>query len=59
MINKVVAGMKGSGACIDDLVIHSDKWEEHVIQLCDLLCRLRKAKFTENLVKSEFSCSIP
>ena len=54
MKNKVVAGMKGCGAYIDDLVIYSDKWEEHIIQLRDLLCRLRKAKLTVNLVKSEF-----
>jgi len=33
MINKVVAGMKGCGAYIDDLVIYGDKLEEHVIQL--------------------------
>ena len=38
MINKVVAGMKGCGAYIDDLVLYSDDWEEHVIQLRDLLC---------------------
>ena len=54
MINSVIAGLKGCGAYIDDLVIYSDTWEQHIVQLRDLLCRLRKAKLTVNLVKSEF-----
>jgi len=38
MINKVIAGMKGCGTYVDDLVIYSDNWEEHLIQLRNLLC---------------------
>ena len=54
MINKVTSGLKGCGAYIDDLVIYSDNWEQHLVQLRDLLFRLRDAKLTVNLVKSEF-----
>jgi len=54
IINKVIAGMKGCGAYIDDLVIYSDNWEEHLIQLRDLLCRPEKVKLTVNLLKSKF-----
>ena len=54
MINKVTSGLKGCGAYIDDLVIYSDNWEQHLVQLSDLLFRLRDAKLTVNLVKSEF-----
>ena len=35
MINKVIAGMKGCDAHVDDLVIYSDNWEELLIQLRD------------------------
>ena len=38
----------------NDLVIYSDTWEQHIVQLRDHLCRLQKAKLTVNLVKSEF-----
>ena len=57
MINKVVSGLKGCGAYIDDLVVYSDNREQHLVQFRDLLCCLRNAKLTVNLVKSEFCCA--
>ena len=54
MINTVVSGLQGCGAYIDDLVLYSDSWEQHVKQLCGLLCRLQSAQLTVNLGKSEF-----
>ena len=38
MINIVVSGLQGCVAYIDDLVLYSDSWDQHVKQLCDLLC---------------------
>ena len=54
MINNVLSGVQGCGAYIDDLVIYSDSWNQHVKQLRELLCRLRDAHLTVNLGKSEF-----
>ena len=33
MINTVVSGLQGCGAYIDDLVLYSDSWDQHVKQL--------------------------
>ena len=54
MINNVLSGVQGCGAYIDDLVLYSNSWVQHLQQLRSLLCRLQDAKLTVNLGKSEF-----
>jgi len=49
MINGVVVGQKGCDACIDDLVIYSKTWDQHIKQLETCLARLQEANLTVNL----------
>ena len=55
LMNTVIAGMKGVQAYLDDLVVSSNSWEEHLALLRQLLMRLRSAGLTVNLVKSDFA----
>ena len=50
----MVSGLQGCGAYIDDLVLYSDSWDQHIKQLRDLLCWLQSAQLMVNLGKSEF-----
>ena len=54
MINTVLSGVQGCGAYIDDLVLYSDSWDQHLKQRRSLLSRLQEARLTINLMKSEF-----
>ena len=54
IINLVVSGLEGCAAYIDDVVIYSHTWEQHVRQLRSLFIRLKEANLTVNLMKSEF-----
>ena len=54
MINLVVSGLEGCAAYIDDVVIYSHSWEQHVRQLRSLFIRLKEANLTVKLMKSEF-----
>jgi len=54
MINGVISGLDGCDAYIDDVVVHSNTWEQHVTQLKSFLRRVKEANLTVNLVKSEF-----
>jgi len=54
MMNKVISGLDGCEAYIDDLVLYSASWEEHVKLLREFFRRLRDAHLTVNLSKSEF-----
>ena len=53
LISKVLAGLDGCEAYIDDVVVYSDTWEQHLLQICFLMYRLTEAKLTISLVKSE------
>ena len=57
LINAVIAGLEGCSAYIDDVVVYSDTWEQHLGQVRSLMLRLRDAKLTVNLAKSEFGCA--
>ena len=54
MINRVIGGLEGCQAYIDDIIVYSDNWDQYVKQLREFMCRLREAKLTVNLVKTEF-----
>ena len=54
MMNMVIKGMKGIVVYIDDVIIFSETWEEHLGQLKMFFMALEKANLVINLSKSEF-----
>lgn len=55
LINKVIAGLHGCEAYIDDVIIYSNTWEEHLQIIRKFFERLTEAKLTINPAKSEFA----
>ena len=55
MINKLVRDIDGCEGYIDDVVIYSDNWSDHIHQIKHFFQIMREAKLTINLMKSEFS----
>ena len=54
MVNKLVRNIDGSEGYIDDVVIFSDNWSDHIHQIKRFFQIMREAKLTINLMKSEF-----
>lgn len=57
LANTLIEGLPNVRAYIDDLVIFSSTWEEHIRDLETLMSRLREARLTINLKKCEFASS--
>ena len=55
VMNEVIAGLKGCEMYIDDAVVYSDTWEEHVERIRAFFERLKRANLVINLVKSELA----
>ena len=53
-INKVIADLEGCEAYIDDVIVYSGTWEEHLNTICEFFKRLSQAKLMVSLKKSEF-----
>ena len=54
LINSIIMDLDGCDAYIDDLIIASESWEDHIRRIRELFERLSKAKLTINLPISEF-----
>ena len=54
MVNKLVRDIDGCEGYIDDVVIFSDNWSDHIPQIKRFFQIMREAKLTINLMKSEF-----
>lgn len=54
LIHHLTVDLKGVEAYIDDIIMHSEEWEDHLRQLSQLFGRLQEAGLTVNLTKSEF-----
>ena len=54
MVNKLVRDIDGCEGYIDDVVIFSDNWSDHIHQIKCFFQIMREAKLTINLMKSEF-----
>ena len=54
LINMVIAGLDDCDAYIDDAIISSDTWKDHLSTIRAFFDRLTDAKLTINLEKSEF-----
>lgn len=55
LMNKVLSGLTGCAAYLDDVVLYSDTWVDHVRHLEALLDQLVHANLTVNLAKCEFA----
>ena len=49
-----VGGLDGVGVYLDDIVVHHEEWSEHCKVLHQVFQRLREARLTINLAKSDF-----
>ena len=54
MVNKLVRDIDGCEGYIDDVVIFSDNWLDHIRQIEHFFQIMREAKLTINLMKSNF-----
>ena len=54
LLNNVIKNLDGCDGYIDDVIIYSDTWEEHVQRIRDFFDRLTSMKLTVNLLKCEF-----
>ena len=54
MIHSLLHGLQGCEAYIDDAIIYSDTWEEHLQIMRKFFDTLAKANLTVNLAKSDF-----
>ena len=54
LVNNVICGLDGCDAYIDDVIIYSDSWNDHLQRIRNFFDRLSKAKLTVNLAKTEF-----
>ena len=54
MVNKLVRDIDGCEGYIDDVVIFSDNWSDHICQIERFFQIMLDAKLTINLMKSEF-----
>lgn len=54
LINTLLFDLKNCNAYLDDLIIHTSSWEEHVQVLGEVFARLAKASLTLNLAKCDF-----
>lgn len=55
LMNRVLSGLEGCAAYLDDVVVCGDTWPQHVQRLEALFDRLAQATLTVNLAKCEFA----
>ena len=54
LVNNLIFNLDGYIACIDDAIIFSEEWQQHLKIIRTFFDRLSEAKLTANLAKSEF-----
>ena len=54
LINENITGLDNCKACIDDVIIYSEAWDQQLKIIREFFERLSIAKLTINLAKSEF-----
>ena len=54
MMNQSLRDLPSVEVYVDDIVIHSDTWKEHLCTLQAVLDTLKEVDLTVNLTKSEF-----
>lgn len=53
LANKVVDGLEGCTVYVDDIIVYSNTWPEHINRLGKLFKRLEEANLTVSMAKSE------
>jgi hypothetical protein len=54
LMNLLISDIDGIDAYIDDVIIYSDSWQQHLMTIRKFYKRLTEANLTVNLDKSEF-----
>ena len=54
LVNNVICGLDGCDVYIDDVIIYSDSWSDHLQRIRKFFDQLSKVKLTVNLAKTEF-----
>lgn len=54
LMNKVLQGVKGCSVYVDDILLYSEEWDEHLSLVEDVFQRLDDANLAVNLMKFEF-----
>ena len=54
LMNKILKGVKGCFVYIDDILLYTESWPEHVELLEEVFKKLDEANLTVNLAKSHF-----
>lgn len=57
LMTEVTAGIPGCACYLDDIVVYSQDWDDHLHQLDQLFHALQKANLVVNLAKSFFVCA--
>ena len=57
LMDCVIRGLEFAAAYLDDLIVFSESWEDHLIHICSVSERLRKAGLTAKAKKCEFGAS--
>ena len=55
LVNQLIGDLERCGGYINDIIVYSDTWEQHLLRICALLERLVQAQLIVNLSKSEFA----
>lgn len=55
LMNRVVSGLSGCAVYLDDVIVCSGTWEQHLERVRALFSRLAEARLTVNLAKFEFA----
>ena len=55
VMNEVIAGLEGCAIYIDDAIVYSNTWKEHVERVRAFFERLKRANLVINLAKSEIA----
>src|SRR5215469_1667989 len=54
-LREILIGMKNTASYMDDVIVYTESWENHLQELEELFRRLRKAGFTIRPSKCEFA----
>lgn len=53
-MSQLIQGLNNVAVYLDDILLYSNSWEQHLNQITDLLHRLKEANLTVKLAKSTF-----
>lgn len=58
LMNRVLSGLQNTEVYLDDVVVYSNSWEDHLVKLDEVFGRLADASLTLNLAKCEFAKAV-